>query len=194
MCLKYLIRKIGVLKSYLRTLTLKPRLKKMGKNVRIGKGFVVNNPKFVSIGDDVILRENISFFVNPIQDNAELIIGNRVDIGKNNDFGCSNKIIIEDDVITAPFVHITDRDHTYTEINIPIKKQCSNSKGPVVIGKGSWIGFGVQIMSGVKIGNQCVIGAGSIVTKDIPDYSIAAGNPARIVKRYNHKNQQWERI
>ena len=114
-------------------------------------------------------------------------------MGKYNDFGCSNKIIIGNDVITAPFVHITDRDHSYEDITVPIMYQSANSKGAVVIKDGTWLGFGVQIMSGVTIGKQSVIAAGSIVTKDIPDYCVAVGNPARVIKKYNLDTQKWEK-
>lgn len=180
-------------KSFWITIIYKTRFKDCGKNTIIERGFKVLNPKFVSLGNDVIIRENTSFCINPLGEKAELIIGNRVDLGKKNDFGCSNRIVIEDDVITAPFVHITDRDHSYTDILTPIMNQSANSKGPVVIGSGSWIGFGAQIMSGVKIGKHCVIAAGSIVTKDIPDYSVVGGNPAKVLKQYNQDTRKWER-
>lgn len=184
----------SILSSYFRSFYHKNRFKKCGKNFSSEKGLRIINPQFISVGDDVIFHENISLCNNPISDTCELIIGNRVDLGKWNDFGCSNKIIIEDDVITAPFVHISDRDHSYTNINIPIKNQLPNSRGPVIIGKGSWIGFRAQIMSGVTIGKQCVIAAGAIVTKDIPDYSVAGGNPAKVIKKYNFLTSKWERV
>ena len=72
--------------------------------------------------------------------------------------------------------------------------QKPNSKGQVTIKEGCWIGFGVQIMSGVTIGKQSVVAAGSIVTKSIPDYSVAGGNPAKILKRFNFEKNQWERV
>lgn len=178
----------------LSALYLRLRTKRCGRNLRIGKHISVFNPKFLTIGKDVVINNNVSFFINPLEGNANLCIGNGVQLGKYNDFGCSNEIIIEDFVITAPFVHITDRDHSYSDINTPIMKQPANTKGSVIIKRGCWIGFGVQIMSGVKIGEQSVIAAGSIVTKDIPAYSVAAGNPARVVKRYNFKNKKWEKV
>ena len=122
-------------------------------------------PHFITLGNNVVLDHHVSLFVNPIGNEAQLIIGNGVQLGKYNDFGCSNKIVIEDKVITAPFVHITDRDHSYEDITIPIMDQKPNSKGQVTIKEGCWIGFGVQIMSGVTIGKQSVVAAGSIVTK-----------------------------
>ena len=65
---------------------------------------------------------------------------------------------------------------------------------PVSIGDGCWIGEKVCILPGVTIGKKCVIGAGSVVTKSIPDYSIAVGNPAKVVKQYNFETQHWEKV
>lgn len=167
---------------------------KLGKNVIIYKKVLIFNPKYVSIGKNTIIHHHTSLFVNPIDKSAQLIIGEGVQLGKYNDFGCSNKIIIEENVITAPFVHITDRDHTYQDINVPIMHQPANSKGPVIIKSGCRLGFGVQVMSGVTIGKQSVVAAGSIVTKDIPDYCVAGGNPAKILKKYNIATGKWEKV
>ena len=62
----------------------------------------------------------------------------------------------------------------------------------VYIGNGCWIGEQVCILSGVSIGEKCIIGAGSVVTKSIPDYCIAAGNPAKVLKKYNFETKRWE--
>jgi len=165
-----------------------------GKDIILHKNISMFNPKYVTIGDRVEIQHHTSLFVNPLDGEAKLIIGNGVQLGKYNDFGCSNKIVIEDNVITAPFVHITDRDHSYQDTHMPIMHQPANSKGPVIIKSGCWIGFGVQVMSGVTIGKQSVIAAGSIVTKDIPDYCVACGNPARVIKRYNISIGKWEKV
>ena len=65
---------------------------------------------------------------------------------------------------------------------------------PVVIGDDSHVGANSVVVAGVTIGRRCQIGAGSVVTKDIPDFSIAVGNPAKIIKRYNHDTKQWEKV
>ena len=64
----------------------------------------------------------------------------------------------------------------------------------VIIGEGCWIGQNVCILPGVCIGKKSVIGAGAVVTKSIPDYSIAVGNPARVIKKYNFKSHCWENV
>ena len=71
--------------------------------------------------------------------------------------------------------------------------QSITTKGPVIIGSGSWLGFGCQVMSGVRIGKNCVVSAGAVVVKDIPDYSVVGGVPAKILKRYNFERHSWEK-
>ena len=73
-------------------------------------------------------------------------------------------------------------------------EQGTIEKGPVRIGRNSWIGIRCSILSGVTIGEHSVIGAGSIVTHDVPPFSIAAGVPARVIKKYNFETQKWENV
>lgn len=105
-----------------------------------------------------------------------------------------SEVFIGDYVLIAPNVHITDRNHEYKDISIPIIKQGWFSNGVVKIDDGCWIGINTVIIGPVHIGRNCVIGANSVVTKDIPDYSVSVGNPARIIRRYNFETQLWERV
>lgn len=178
----------------IRSLVHRSRLKRCGSYLLIGRNVEIKGHRFITIGNNVVLHHGTSLNVHPLEDTCKLSIGNGVQIGKYNDYGCSNKILIEDKVITAPYVHITDRDHAYHDIMTPIMDQNPLSKGPVIIKRGCWIGYGVQIMSNVTIGEHSVIAAGSIVTKNIPPFSIAAGNPAKIIKKYNPESKKWEKI
>ena len=114
-------------------------------------------------------------------------------LGHFNHVYATQEIIIEENVLTADKVYISDNLHSYQNINIPIKSQSILQNGKVRIGSGSWIGENACIL-GVIIGKQCVIGANSVVTKDIPDYSVAVGIPAKVIKKYNFETQQWERV
>lgn len=178
-----------------RSLWFTLRLKRCGLGLIVKKGVRINKPKQVCIGDRVSLDLYASIHLNKISENDPIVkIGNNVLIGAYSSIGCSNKIIIEDDVMFAPHVHITDRNHSYENVNIAINKQPANSPGSVFIGKESWLGYGVQVMPNVKIGKHCVIAAGSIVTRNIPDFSVAVGIPAKVIKKFNLESQKWEKI
>jgi putative acetyltransferase len=183
-------------KSYCQKLKNSYRKRKLGvkSNVSLGKSIRISGHGILRLANKVRIEDECSFCFNPISDKKpEIIIGEGTLIGKRNDFGCSESIVIEEHVITAPYVHYSDRNHSYEDVETPIMKQPTSVKGSIHIGRGSWIGFGAQIMSGVTIGIQCVVAAGAIVTKDIPDYCIAGGNPAKILKRYNFQTKKWEK-
>jgi acetyltransferase-like isoleucine patch superfamily enzyme len=86
-------------------------------------------------------------------------------------------------------VYITDQNHDYTDISVPISQQ-SQPERAVVIGDSSWIGFGSVVLPGVTIGRHVVVGANSVVTSDLPDYSVDVGVPARVIKKLD-SNGVW---
>ena len=102
------------------------------------------------------------------------------------------EIIIEDNVLFAANVFISDGFHGYDRIDVPYKDQAMINLERVVIGEGCWIGQNVVIMPGVTIGKFTIIGANSVVSKQIPEYSIAVGNPARVIKKWNFETMTWE--
>lgn len=191
----YYLRRVKMLLS-LKNLIIRLKLKSCGKHISVAKNARIVNGNYVIIGDNFIMDEFAEINCIPInsQITPSLIIGNDVHLSKHCCIGCSNKIVLENDVRLAPYCHITDRNHVYKDISAPIWKQPSESPGPVFIGEQTWLGFGVQVMPGVNIGKHCVIAAGSIVTKDIPDYSVAIGIPAKVIKTYNFDTQQWEKL
>lgn len=116
----------------------------------------------------------------------EMIIGDGVSIGAFNHITCTNRIVIGDGVLTGKFVTVTDNSHgntDYASLHIKPNDRDVVSKGPVVIGNNVWIGDKATILPGVTIGDGAVIAANAVVTKDVPAYSVAAGNPARIIKK-----------
>lgn len=120
-----------------------------------------------------------------------------VSIGSNTRIGIGNTIIgpvhIEDDVIFAQHVTLSGLNHEYRDVNTPIHKQPIHT-APIHIKSGAWIAANSVITAGVTIGKNSVVAAGSVVTKDVPDYSIAAGNPAKVIKKYNFDTKEWERV
>ena len=102
-------------------------------------------------------------------------IGNNVFINSNLLLMARGSITIKDDVQIAANVQILSNNHD------PYERQVLLCK-PVVIEKGAWIGAGATLLPGIRVGNHAIVGAASVVTKDVPDYAVVAGNPARIVK------------
>lgn len=122
-------------------------------------------------------------------------VGN-VCIGNKTRIGIGSVIIgpvyIGDDVRLAQNVVVSGLNHNYEDISIPISEQGVKTMD-VYIGDKTWIGANSVLLPGIFIGKHCVIGAGSVVTKDVPSYSVVAGNPARIIKKYNPDKNLWER-
>lgn len=116
----------------------------------------------------------------------EIIIGNHCSIGEYCHFTAINRITIADGLLTGRFVYIGDNSHgglSMDEANTPPARRRLASKGEIKIGRNVWIGDKVSILGGVTIGDNVIVGAGSIVTHCIPNNCIVAGVPARIVKR-----------
>jgi acetyltransferase-like isoleucine patch superfamily enzyme len=110
-------------------------------------------------------------------------IGDRCLIGKGSAVVGHFSITIGNDVWTGHNVYITDQNHGYEDVTRPIGTQSMPEK-PVTIGDGSWIGYGSVVLPGASIGDHVVIGANSVVTGDIPSYSVAVGSPAKVIRRY----------
>ena len=119
-------------------------------------------------------------------------IGSGSYIGRSVHIVAVNRIDIKDNVAMADKVYITDNAHNYEDINTLMKEQEILDFGPVVIGENTWLGENSCIM-GASIGKHCVIGVNSVVKSDIPDYSIAVGSPARVIKQYNFETKKWEK-
>lgn len=167
-------------------------------NVKFGIIGQIRCPECISIGEEtkfgnwVFLTAWNSYYCT--KDNKELtqklhpeiIIGKNCNFGAFNHITSANKITIGDGVLTGKWVTITDNSHGDTSFNtlqIRPALRMIVSKGPVVIGDNVWIGDKVTVLPGVTIGDGAVIAANAVVTKDVPAYSVVAGNPAKIIKQ-----------
>ena len=124
---------------------------------------------------------------NGMKFNPQIIIGNNVSINPDCHIGAINRIEIHDGVLMDSRVFITDHFHgkiNREELLVSPQKRILFAKGTVIIKKNAWLGEGVAVMPGVTIGENSVIGANAVVTKDIPDNSIAVGIPAKVIKQF----------
>lgn len=185
-------------------LILKFRFSKAGNNFLIEFPFKILNPNYISVGKRFRVFkgsriECISAYGEQVF-NPQLIIGNNVTINNNVHIGVVNKVIIEDNVLLASYVYISDHSHgdygtlLNTNPNVAPSKREIISTGPVIIGENSWIGEGVKILPNVTIGKGCIVGANAVVSRNIPNYSIAAGVPAKVIKKFNFKKAIWETV
>ncbi|WP_296014180.1 acyltransferase [uncultured Treponema sp.] len=165
-----------------------------GKHSRVIKPMRIIGKKFISIGfDSIIMNDARIEAVYNYGDEVyfpSIKIGDNVDIQQRVHITCAESINICNNVSILPDVLITDINHPYIDISIPPKNQHLEHK-PVFIGEETIVGMGARILPGVKIGKHCCIGANSVVTQDIPDYSVAVGIPAKVVKRYDFDESEW---
>jgi acetyltransferase-like isoleucine patch superfamily enzyme len=159
------------------------------------KPTTIFNEQYISIGDDVLIGPGVALSAGMVPGQECLVtpvvtIGDRCLIGRGSGIVGHFSISIGNDVWTGHHVYITDQNHGYEDITIPISKQ-SQPERAVSIGDGSWLGHGSVVLPGVTIGRHVVIGANSVVTKDIPDFSVAVGVPAKVIRRFDESRQEW---
>lgn len=167
-------------------------LKSNGKKSCIFKPMQVDNPTGISLGDEVFVGHYSWLIGASSPADIGLHIGNNCVIGHFAHIVATKQVIIEDGVLAADKVFITDCTHSYLDVNLPVSEQEILFSGPVSIGEGSWLGENVCVC-GVSIGKHCVVGANSVVTKDLPDYCVAVGAPAKIIKYYNPDHEVWHK-
>ena len=172
----------------------------LGWKVAFDRNVRVTNPKYISLGDYVSLDIDSELAVinghykySYDYRNPALIIEAGVGIGKGTIIFALKSIRIKKNAMIGPYCFIADYDHGYQDVTKPIVHQPLTNINPVIIEEGAWIGAHATICSGVTIGKNAVIGAGSVVTKDIPSNSLAVGIPAEVIKRFNFKTKSWER-
>jgi acetyltransferase-like isoleucine patch superfamily enzyme len=192
----------GGLGYWLRKLAFGPLFRSAGSGIVIGKGVVIRHPGNISLGrqvaiddyamldasgggaegmrlgDQVIVSRNCLIQAK----SGPVVIGDKVDIGAHTLVTSASGIFLEPNVLIAGNCYIGGSRYYTDRRDIPIMEQGWYSRGPVSIGSGSWLGAGVTVLDGVCIGKGCIVGAGSLVTKDLPDNVVAAGVPAQVIR------------
>jgi lipopolysaccharide O-acetyltransferase len=164
--------------------------------------FYIRGIKHIDWGVDFTSGVNLRIDADPIvfsKSNCVLYIGNNVQVNDYVHIGAVNKVVIGDNVLIASKVYISDHNHGNYNGLFQSSPDSDPSKRlifsmPVVIEDNVWIGEQVSILPGVTIGKGSIIGANSVVTKNIPAACIAIGVPAKVIKKYNFVNKQWEKI
>ena len=147
------------------------------------------NERYIHIGADTMIGSHVALSAGMVPGQVCLTdpvvrIGDRCLIGRGSGIVGHLSIDIGNDVWTGHHVYITDQNHGYENIEIPISQQTQTER-PVSIGDGSWLGAGVVVLPGATIGKHVAVGANSVVTGMLPDFCVAVGAPARIIKQYS---------
>ena len=161
--------------------------------IYIGKQCNLKGGRNILIGDNVSIRPFCDLFAEEV----DLEIGDCSDIGARTRI--SGRVVIREKVLISPDVYISSDNHIYTDVDRPIMDQGTmitdhNGHHELSIGKGTWIGIHSVIIGDVHIGENCIVGANSVVTKDLPDYCVAAGMPAKVIKKYDVHLKRWEKV
>ncbi|MFK4443107.1 acetyltransferase-like isoleucine patch superfamily enzyme [Caballeronia udeis] len=162
-----------------------------GRGARILRPIRISGSDNISIGRDAFINnfawlETIACF----DKKPALRIERGVYVGNSAHIIATQSIVIEADVLIADRVYIADYAHGYKDVRLPVKHQPLTPRAPVRIGTGTWIGENAVVI-GCTIGRNCVIGANSVVLTDIPDYCVAVGTPARVIRRWNPRTDKW---
>lgn len=155
---------------------------KIGKACRLYKPVLLSNPRFLQIGDHTLIRPGarLEILQTNLQRTPLLRIGSNTNIEQNVHIVCHNRIEIGSNVSITAFCAIVDTTHP---IGGPKPgATLVDDDAFVEIGDGTFIGIGSVILPNVRVGKHCYIGANSVVTKSLPDYAVAAGSPARILR------------
>jgi len=144
-----------------------------------GTRIVQGHPGSIRIGKDLRMLRNAT--INTLPPSGQIVIGDGVHIGEGTMITAHSRVEIEDDAVIGPYNVIVDVDHVCEDRSRPIAKQGLDSR-PIRIGRGAWISSHCVILKGVTIGRGAVLGAGTIVTHDVPDYAISVGAPARTIR------------
>lgn len=168
-----------------------------------GKGSVICfppatifNERYIHIGSGTMIGPQVSLSAGMVPGQVMpldpvLSIGDRCLIGRGSGIVAHFSIEIGDDVWTGHYVYVTDQNHDYRDVSRPISQQ-SQPERPVVIGAGSWLGHGTVVLPGSRIGRHVAVAAGSVVNGELPDECVAAGAPARPIRRWDGRG--WPRL
>ncbi len=173
-----------------------------GEGAKIRPPFRILNPHRIKIGDRTSIREGafihayqdlseLTNYIDPkykkdfnIEDylyESEIILGNEIQIGRFALISCTNSIVLKNNVLLSERVFIGDNNHSFNHPQVPIMQQPNKKGKPIEIGEGSWIGIGAALLSGTRLGQNCVVGANSVVDAEFESYSVIGTEKAKLL-------------
>ena len=157
---------------------------RFGKNSFIGPGYDLR-PKLkgIILGNDVLIGKHAWLDISRYTLNAKIIIKNGTQIGRNAMISAAKKITIGEKCLIAYNVSLLDHDHNILDPDISPLDGGITEPREIIIGDQCFIGAHSFILKGVRLGRHCVVGANSVVTESFPDYSVVAGNPAKLIRK-----------
>jgi acetyltransferase-like isoleucine patch superfamily enzyme len=196
----------GALGLVLRRLAYPPLLGRCGRNVMFGHGVVLRHPAKIRLGDDVIVddlvvldakggsNEGITVGTGVFLGrgtilsckDGDIVLGDHVNIGFHSEVFSASRVTVGSHGLFAAYTYLVGGGHAFDDASMPVLSQERTSRG-IALGENVWLGTGVKVLDGVRIGRDVVVGAGAVVTTDLPDGVIAAGVPARVVRSRGEK-------
>lgn len=175
---------------------IKKNFNHFGENTCLASGDIVG-AEAIYIGDNVRIKSGywLNYPLNNFDGKPRIIIKDGCQIGKNLSISIVNRAVIGNNVLMGSNVYIADCGHEYKDIGVSVLMQgVTATDNEVVIGDNCWLGINSVVVGNVHIGKGSIVGANSFVNKDIPDYCVAAGNPARVVKAFDVRIGKWVKI
>jgi acetyltransferase-like isoleucine patch superfamily enzyme len=171
------------------------RFAEFGADSDIGRRCHVVNPGSIAIGSRVQIQRYANLeALDAREDRIRVRIGDGTIIRPHVHIGAVESVTIGRDCIIAPFTLITDHDHDTTDPTQPVATHRRVLAAPTVIEDGVFIAERVAVLYGVRVGKCSIVGTNSVVTRDIPPYSIAVGIPARVIKTWDPATRTWTRV
>lgn len=140
---------------------------------------------FVRIGTHAVLEALVP------ERGVTLRIGDAAYIGHLARITAVNEVVIGEEAMLADRVYVSDTGHVYEDVTQPIKRQGLRDGRRVEIGRGAWLGIGAAVVGNVRVGEGAVVGANAVVTQDVPDFTVVAGNPAQVVRQHDGEAWRW---
>ncbi len=171
------------------TMLMSKRFATWGAGSRIEPMAKLISPHLVQVHNNVYICEHVWLNAKDYLCNGKptLTIGDGTYIGRFVQINAWQDVTIENNVLIADRVLISDADHNYKDPSVPIISQGDAFKGRVWLSSGCWIGIGAVILPGVRVGVNSVVAANAVVTQDVPDYTVVGGIPAKVIKKVSVK-------